>query len=277
MSIANLPGIQDYRYQQGGGYDMDSYYRDQQRNLDFQTQANQLRDAKNQEWQRVNPELMQSQGQQQAEQWYSQRLKNPTTYNQPLSAQNEYTQSIKNQLDQYMNRGTPAEYGLAGEEYRKTLQGEYDPSSGQYYEGMRQAMDLNLSDTLNRYGRQQYLKGNLRSTTTDTGQARMIAENTASQNQLLGQLALQERQNRLGAAGSAVGLGQIYDQRAGQDLSTLTGTSDYLRGLSQAEKDREYNAYLQQQQYQQSLADTLYKTPQTYMFPQYQLLPKGTV
>jgi hypothetical protein len=231
----------------------------------------------NQSWQQVKPEILQTAEQKQGFDYLSQALNKQTptfSANQGV-AKNEYTDQIKNQLASYLNRTQPQSVALAEQELQSTLQDNYDPNTSQYYQGVRQQADLNLNDALNRYSQGQYLKGNLRSTTTDTGRSRLLAENSANLNQVLGNLALQERQNRLNAVNQAMQMGQYQSGEQLSSLNQLASVSDYLTQQDQKAKDFEYQEWLRAQQQPLSIAQILAQTPVTYAYPQYQYT--GTV
>ena len=225
-----------------------------------------------QTWQKVTPNILQTEGQKAAESYIQNAMNTDQTF-ADRTASNEYADRIKSELNSYLS--SSANNPLlqsAQSELQKTLAGDYDPNTSQYYQGMRQSMDLNLNDAMNKYKQSQYLKGNLRSTATDAGQGRMLAENTAAQNTLLGNLANQERQNRLAAVGQAqslAGAQQTYDTNR---LNTLTTTSDYLTQQNQKAKDAAYEQWKANLERKNSLAQLLYTTPVTYAYDQYQLM-----
>lgn len=220
----------------------------------------------------VTPTVMETESQKQGTKYLSDLLAKgtPTFSTESGVAKNEYTDQLKSQLSDYLSRSQPASVGLAEQELQNTLQGNYDPNTSQYYQGVRQQADINLQDTLNKYAQNQFLKGNLRSTASDTGQARILAENTANLNQILGNLALQERQNRLGAVNQALNMGQYQSGEALNSLNALQSVSDYLTQQQQKEKDFAYQEWLRQQQQPISIANMLATTPVTYAYPQYQ-------
>jgi len=223
-------------------------------------------------WKELTPTLQQTAEQKQGFDYLSQALNKQTptfSANQGV-AKNEYTDQIKSQLASYLNRTQPQSVALAEQELQSTLQGNYDPNTSQYYQGVRQQADLNLNDALNRYAQGQYLKGNLRSTTTDTGRSRLLAENAANLNQVLGNLALQERQNRLNAVNQAMQMGQYQSGEQLSSLNQLTSVSDYLTQQAQKAKDFEYQEWLRAQQQPLSIAQFLAQTPVNYETPKYQ-------
>ena len=271
-------GIATYAPISSGGYTtVNGEFRSGNKNqfLEDQLKAQQVEALKKQNamtWQQVNPTLVETDEQKAAKQYLLGQMNTDQTYQGDRFAKNEYNDQIRGQLASYL--GSTAGTSLldaAGKQYTDTLAGNYDPTSGQYYQGLRQQADLNLSDALNRYSQGQYLKGNLRSTTTDAGRGRLIAENEANLNTVLGQLAWQERQNLLSAASGAAGLAGQYDTLAQNRLSATQNTGEYLRQQEQQQKDFAYEQWKANLERKQGLANTLYTTPQTYMYPQYQL------
>lgn len=222
------------------------------------------------QFQQVKPELLQTPAQQQAQQYLTESLSKGPTPVANQSAANPFAQQLQEKASAFGQREINPLYSQAQDVLSGTLGGQFDPTTSQYYQGFREQQDLNLSDALNRYGRQQYLGGGLRSTATDVGQARLIAESQAARNQLLGQLAMQERQNQLAAVNQAQSLGQAQDQFYRGQLDVLSGVGSQLQQDEQAAFDRQRQEELRQLQQQQDLAQLLFQEAGTYAFPQYQ-------
>lgn len=222
------------------------------------------------QYEQVTPELLESPAQKQASDFLRQTLSSPVTqYTKQRVADLPYEQEIRQSLESYAGREQNPLLGQSQQVLSDTLTGQYDPNTSQYYQGLRQAQELNLNDALNKYSQRQFLGGNLRATPTDTGQARLIAENTASLNQQLGQLSLQERQNQLNAVNQAQSLAQQQDQFGLNTLNAYTSVSPLLQQQAQAQADADYQEFLRQQQQPIDLATLLYQTGSTYQMPQY--------
>ncbi len=226
-------------------------------------------------YQQVKPELMYSPAQQQARDYLSESLSRGPQAVQAETAANPFADQLQQQAQAYGQRDINPLYGQAQDVVSQTLTGGFDPTSSQYYQGFREQQDLNLADALNRYGREQFLGGGLRSTTTDVGQARLIAENQAARNTLMGQLAMQERQNQLAAVGQAQSLGQAQDQFARGKIDVLSEIGGQLQGDQQAVLDRQRAEQLRQMQQQNDLAQLLFTEQAPWAFPQYQEVQGG--
>jgi hypothetical protein len=222
-------------------------------------------------YEQVNPTLQETEGQKKAREYLSNSL---TTGATPYDTSNRvadlpYEQQIRGQLESYAGREAPALYGQAENVLSNTLTGGYDPNTSQYYQGMRESAQLNNQDALNQYGRQQYLTGNLRSTPTDVGQARLIAEQNANMNTLLGQLANQERGYQVQGINQAMQLGQLQDRMGADTLGAYAQISPLLQQTEQAQKDAEYQEFLRQQNYGIDISKFLMQTPVKYTTPHY--------
>jgi hypothetical protein len=211
------------------------------------------------------PEFIESPAMTQGRQSLQSMLSNPASYSGQLTAQNPYTSQISDTLEKYLKRTNPESLNLAEQQLQKTLGGtSYDPSTSLYYKGIRESANLNLQDALNQYARRQQLSGTLRSTPTDVGRARLLSENNANLNQVLGTLANQERQNQLSAVGQAQSLAGYMSGEQLNSLNAVQGTSEYLRSLQQSQFDKEYEEWKRKQQQQVDLSQLLYQTPATY-------------
>ena len=237
----------------------------------LQQQIDALKKQNAQTWKQIDPVLTQTDAQKAAENTLRGQMTD-AGYQGNVYAPNEYEGQIKSTLADYMaNNSSRDLLTSASKQVQDTLAGNYDPNTSQYYQGLRQSADLNLSDALARYKQGQYLKGNLRSTTTDAGQGRLLAENSANMNTVLGQLAQQERQNQVNAVGQAQNIAWAQDTLESGKLGTLTNTSNYLRGLTQQQYDAEYARWKANKESQTNAANTLFSTAQTYLYPQYAL------
>lgn len=228
------------------------------------------------QYERVDPEILMTPAQEQAQSYLTESLREGPKPIAAETAYNPFADQLRTRAEQYSQQEMNPLYGQAQDVLSGTLTGQFDPTSSQYYQGFREQQDLNLADALNRYGRQQYLKGGLRSTATDTGQARLIAESNAARNQLLGQLAMQERQNQLNAVNQSLALGQAQDQFIRGQIGMLSDIGGQLQATEQGALDRARQEQLRQQQQQLDLADLLFNAPVTYAYPQYRETPAAT-
>jgi hypothetical protein len=224
-------------------------------------------------WQEVKPQLLETEEQKAAKAYLTGQMNTDQMYGGQRFAENQYANDIRGQLAEYL-KGTQSSplMASASQQVQDTLGGtKYDPLTGAYYQGVRQKAEMNLNDALQKYRQNQYLKGNLRSTVTDAGQGRMLAENTANLNTMLGTLQNQERQNQLAAIGQASALAGQYDALAQSRLGQTQTTGEYLRGLEQQQKDFAYEQWKQNLERKNAIANQLFTTAQTYAYPQYQL------
>ena len=152
-------------------------------------------------------------------------------------------------LMQYMNQpATGANYDLAKNEIQKTLTGQYDPASSDFYKATRTGALKEEQDAVDRIRRGAGARGTFFQDTgiRTEGKAR---ENTANYlQQLLGSMAQQERQNRLGAVAPAMQLEQyaqgapLAKASAGMTLGSLP------RLIEQGALESKYQDFLRKQQ-----------------------------
>ena len=172
-------------------------------------------------------------------------------------------------LKQYTTQGTPEGINLAKEEYRKTLQGEYDPTTSPYYQAVKAESARNLEDTLGgiksaaagggRYWTGARL-GEEREARTDVGNAL---------NTLLGGMAETERARRLQAAPMAAQLGQQEQQLPLQQATALQTLGALPRTLEQAQNQALYNEWLRStQEYPLNIAQLAAGVQQPPMYGQ---------
>lgn len=181
-----------------------------------------------------------------------------------------FRSELEESLRSYINRDTPEAYTLAQGHLADTLGGQaYDPSTGQYYQATRDAMQLNLSDAMRGYDRAAQTKGMLTSTPSDVGRARLTAETGNRMNQLLGELALQERQNQLSAVPLAMQLGGAMDRRGLDTIGAVSQVGQQLQQQDQKQADFDYNEWLRGQDQPLRLAELIASLPVTYAYPQY--------
>ena len=222
-------------------------------------------------WTKVDPVIMESDSQKQGKNYLTSQLASGVKkYGGQRTAENQYAGRLDQSLTDYLNRTQPGSVGAAENLLQETLTGKFDPNTSQYYQGVRESADLNLNDALNRYARQQYMKGSLRSTPTDVGRARILSENQANLNQILGNLAMQERQNQFGAVGQSLDMARYMSGEKAGDISAIQNVGGYLTRQKQEGLDREYEDWKLQQEREQGLAQLLFQEPVTYAYPQYQ-------
>jgi len=158
------------------------------------------------------------------------------------------------QLDKYVNQPKSEMTGLAQEEIKKTLTGGYDPTTSPYYQAVKAESARDLEDTL----------GGISSDAAGGGRywtgARLDTQGSArtdagiALNKLLGELTLQERQNKLTAAQQAQSLGTEETNLPLQKATALQSLGSLERNLQQAQDEAVYNEWLRQQSYPLQIA-----------------------
>ncbi len=165
----------------------------------------------------------------------------PSIYVPATSEQQEYF----NLMRQYGRRtGLPQSYSVAQQEVSKTLTGGYDPTTSLYYKAMRDAAAYNLKDTLGNIadisaGGNRYWSG-----ARARLQQRAITESENNLNRILGNLALQERQNRLAELPYAMQMGRIEEMLPIQRAQYLLDVGDLQRQLEAQRLDDIYRRWL---------------------------------
>lgn len=158
-------------------------------------------------------------------------------------------------LNKYTTQGTPETTNLARNEIKKTLSGDYDPTTSPYYQAVKAESARNLDDTLEgissdaagagRYwtGARLNQQGNAR---TDTG---------IGLNKLLGEMSENERVRRLQAVPYAQALGEEEANQPLKQAEALQNIGALPREVAQNLDTATYNEWLRQQNYQKDIAD----------------------
>jgi hypothetical protein len=163
------------------------------------------------------------------------------------------TQSL-GELDKYVNQPKSEMTGLAQDEIKKTLTGGYDPTTSPYYQAVKAESARDLENTIS--GISSDAAGGGRYWTG----ARLDTQGTArtdsgiALNKLLGELTLQERQNKLTAAQQAQSLGTEETNLPLQKATALQSLGSLTRNLQQAQDEAVYNEWLRQQSYPLQIA-----------------------
>ncbi len=157
-------------------------------------------------------------------------------------------------LRKFTDQPAPQGTNLANEEIRKTMQGEYDPTTSPYYQAVKAESARNLEDTTqgiasDAAGGGRYWTG---ARLEQQGNARTDAGNAL--NTLLGGIAQQERQNRLSTIPLAQQAGEAEQQLPLAQASALQSLGGLPRELGQAQNEATYNEWLRQQSYPTQMA-----------------------
>jgi hypothetical protein len=137
-------------------------------------------------------------------------------------------------------------YGMAESEMSKTLGGEYDPAASEYYKAFRNAVMRELQQAKDRLANQFSARDRLfgGGVVSETGK---LEEGGANQlATILGQLAQQERQNRLAVA---QGVPAFVSGRQQAALTPIAAAQQYgalPRTVEQAGLDAQYQEWLRQ-------------------------------
>lgn len=148
----------------------------------------------------------------------------PTAYTGQMTAGMSPTEEAgQGVLSKYIGRDMPELYGAAESEIMKTLQGGYDPATSDYYKAMRDEIDKQAGIGSHRLA-QSGLKVGAPQSATMTGLSQLEGNRQGSLAQVMAELGLQERQNKLGVLGQAQSLGSTMDN---MDLSSLEAVKQY--------------------------------------------------
>ena len=159
----------------------------------------------------------------------------------PLSGQEKQSFDY---LNKYINQGTPQGTSLANEEVRKTMQGEYDPTSSPYYQAVKAEAARNLEDTQSQISDQAAGGGRYWTGARLGAQANALTDYGLGLNKTLYGMAENERQNRLNTAPFAAQLGQQErDQPLGQ-ARALQGLGGLERNVNQSRDEAVYNEWV---------------------------------
>jgi hypothetical protein len=151
-------------------------------------------------------------------------------------------------LKKYADQGTSEGMNLANEEVRKTMTGYYDPSSSPYYQAVKAESARNLANTNQDIASQSAGGGRY------WGGARLEQQREAgtdvanSLNTMLGQMAEQERMNRLNTVPIAAQLGQYEENVPLAKTQALQQYGSLDRTLQQANDEAIYNEWLRSTQ-----------------------------
>lgn len=179
--------------------------------------------------------------------WLNQQIGNiaPEYPGEIVPSVTGYQQEALPYMENYSQQPiTPELVSLGANEYKKTLNNEYDPSKSLYYKAMRDAANVNLRNTMRKIsdlgaGGGRYWTG------ARLEQQRYANEDlTNALNQILGNLAERERTRRLNAVPAAAALGeQIVNEPLARARNVLS-VGDILRQIQQAQDMAAYNEWL---------------------------------
>ena len=158
---------------------------------------------------------------------------------------NEYQQKALPYMGQYAQEPiTPELVSLGGQEYKKTLTNQYDPSKSLYYKAMRDAANVNLRNTMRKIS-DSSAGGGRYWTGARLEQQRYANEDlTNALNQTLGRLAENERARRLNIVPAAAQLGEQMTNEPLTRATNILSVGDILRQIQAAQEEAAYNEWL---------------------------------
>lgn len=133
---------------------------------------------------------------------------------------------------------------LAQDEIKKTLTGDYDPSTSPYYQAVKAEAEKNLADTNKTIadnasaGRRYFSGARLKA------QADAAADTNIALNKELGALAEKERQNRLAVIPQAAALDEQESNAAAKKALNLQSIGALPRELQQSLMDAAYQEWM---------------------------------
>lgn len=136
--------------------------------------------------------------------------------------------------------------GLAADEIKKTLSGDYDPSTSPYYQAVKAEAARNLEITNDRIKDASAGAGRYYSGARIKAQADAAANVNNQLNTTLGSIAQQERQNRLGVIPQALALDEQQSLAEAKKAQALQTIGALPRELQQAMLDALYQEFQQQ-------------------------------
>jgi len=140
--------------------------------------------------------------------------------------------------------GLSPTYSLAKGEVTKTLTNQYDPTTSLFYKAMRDAALYNLQKSLDRIADFSAGGGRYWTGARARLQQEATTQTTNELNRILGNLAQQERQNRLAVLPYATSIGQYEEMLPLRRASVLQDIGELQRRLAQARLDEMYRQWM---------------------------------
>lgn len=169
-------------------------------------------------------------------------------YGGPLvAALSKYEQTGLDQLGTYLDQPLPSEgtlYTSAVDEITKTLAGDYDPSKSEYYQAYKNAVMRELEESKDR------LKASTSARDKYFGGGRIATEGELEESAvgdlalIMGQLAEQERMNRLNVLDPALQYSQFAEAAPMTRIAASQEFGDLPRLIEQAEMDADYQEWM---------------------------------
>ena len=147
-------------------------------------------------------------------------------------------------LKKYVEQGPSEGMGLASEEVRKTMTGQYDPTSSPYYQAVKAESARNLEDVQRNIADQAAGGGRYWSGARLKEQGEAGTEAGLAMNKLLYGMQETERGRRLSTAPFAAQLGQYAEQQPLAKAGALQQYGGLERTLQQAKLEAMYKEWL---------------------------------
>lgn len=174
-----------------------------------------------------------------------------------------YEQIGLDQLGQFQQQGKPAAFTAANEEMLKTLQGDYDPATSDYYQATRKNIEKERLKAI-KDANNLMAKYGLNQSSYKTDRLSEINENTFDQvSTLLGTMAENERVRKLNAAPVAANIGNMENA---MDLQKIQASQQFgsLPRLLEAVGYEDFLRQQQERQFPYQVGQQVFSTPIEY-------------
>jgi hypothetical protein len=149
-------------------------------------------------------------------------------------------------LEQYLNSSMPADYGVGMDQLRSTVAGEYDPSTSKYYQGYREASQMEEADAVNALRRRAQITGMGASSASLGKESKTRRGYSADRMGMLGQLYEGERNKMLTAAPQLMQGADYEGNRSLRQASAGLSLGASSRQIEQEQEDAIYNSVMQE-------------------------------
>jgi hypothetical protein len=183
-----------------------------------------------------------------------------------------YEELVPGLLEDFIGRSTPKSWENASAEINRTLTGDYDPTTSEYYKGTKDKMLRELEEATTRLNQSWNVGGNLRnSRRVDKGVRGLESDYLGNMSELLFGLQERERDKRLSVLPFAETFGRLQEESPIRSLEAINQYSQ--RDEKQGMLDREYNEWLRSREESKGKIDLaqFLASPSNYNFyqPQY--------
>lgn len=160
----------------------------------------------------------------------------------------EAEKSGQNFLNQYLNSpNTGPLYDLAKGEITKTLSGGYDPYTSPEYSAMKKGANLDLQEQIDAARRSQGARGSFFQSTGIQEENKLRQKTLNYLDQVLGNMSMQERQNKLNAVPTAINLESYANNQPLAKAQAASTLGSLPRLIEQADYEAKYQDFVRQQ------------------------------